>query len=132
MGIKIGFDFETGKPIVESTEEEHEINEDEKEILEEIIKHLDGDERRFKICSPSSNYTTLKYKGVDLIRVKSTSRAEWIKIQISNIDNKNERDNPLFEMQTNKNEAMWKSSLENLDELYPFIERAKDMIDSWH
>lgn len=128
--ITIGYDFDKNEMIEDSG---HELNEAEAKILEYIMDHLECDfPQRFKIVANSSNYTTLEYKGVDLVRLKYTPKAQWIKIHISNEDNKTQKDNPIFANQKNKYEAMWKCSVDDLDELYPFLQRAMQMIDSWH
>lgn len=126
--MKIGFDFISNKIITD----DKMINEKEKQILEDMYEHLQCVPDNLKIVANSKDYTTLQYKDIDIVRVKSTNATQWIKIRISNQDFKNEKDNPLFMLQNNKNESMWKCSIYDINNLYPFINRAIEMIDSWN
>lgn len=126
--MNIGYDFINNKII----DNEKVVNENEKSILEDICNHLECDSNDLKIVANSTDYTTLQYKDVDIVRVKNTNATQWIKIRISNTDFKNEKENSLFMLQNNKNESMWKCSIYDIDNLYPFINRAIEMIDSWN
>ena len=125
--MNIGYDFNNNSFI----NNEKQVNEKEKSILEDMFNHLQCDPADLKIVANSTDYSTLQYNDVDIVRVKSTNATQWIKILISNIDRKNEIDNPLFMLQNKKGESMWKCSIYDLDNLYPFINRAIEMIDSW-
>ena len=127
--ITIGYDFDKNKTIEDSG---HELNEVEAAILEYISNNLEcNDPLAFKISANSSNYTTLSYLDVDIVRVKQTPKTSWIKIMISNDDNKTQRNNPIFANQNNKGESFWKCDVDDLDVLYPFINRTILMIESW-
>lgn len=126
--ITIGYDFENNSFI----KKEKDVNEVEAAILEYISNNLEcNDPLAFKISANSSNYTTLSYLDVDIVRVKQTPKTSWIKIMISNDDNKIQRDNPIFANQKNKGESFWKCDVDDLDVLYPFINRTILMIESW-
>lgn len=126
--ITIGYDFENNSFI----KKDKNVNEVEAAILEYISNNLEcNDPLAFKISANSSNYTTLSYLDVDIVRVKQTPKTSWIKIMISNEDNKTQRDNPIFANQKNKGESFWKCDVDDLDVLYPFINRTILMIESW-
>ena len=126
--ITIGYDFEHNNFI----KKDKDINELEAAILEYISNNLEcNDPLAFKISANSSNYTTLSYLDVDIVRVKQTPKTSWIKIMISNDDNKTQRDNPIFANQKNKGESFWICDVDDLDVLYPFINRTILMIESW-
>ena len=128
MSITLGFDFEN-KNIIKK---EDNVNEVEAAILEYISSNLEcNDPLAFKISANSSNYTTLSYLDVDIVRVKQSLKASWIKIMISNEDNKTQRDNPIFANQKNKGESFWICPINDLKEIYPFINRSILMIESW-
>ena len=125
--MNIGYDFNNNSFI----NNEKQVNEKEKSILEDMFNHLQCDPANLKIVANSTDYSTLQYNDVDIVRVKSTNATQWIKILISNIDRKNEIDNSLFMLQNKKGESMWKCSIYDIEKLYPFINRAIEMIDSW-
>ena len=127
--IKIGYDFEN-KEIL--TEDKNIVNEEESLLLSDMYKYLFCDNNDLKICANSKDYTTLQYKNVDIVRIKCTKQAQWIKILISNYDLRNNKENPIFELQANKNESMWKCSLNDIPFLYEYINRAIEMIDNWN
>ena len=127
--IQIGYDFINNEILKDS---ENIVNEDESLLLSDMFKYLFCDPNDLKICANSKDYTTLQYKNVDIVRIKCTNKAQWIKIKISNYDSKNNADDPLFELQANKNESMWKCSINDIPLLYEYINRAIEMIDSWN
>lgn len=116
--MKIGFDFENGKPIIKRTGE-HEINSDEEAILNELIKYLDYDETKFKIKANSTNYTTLYCNYYEMCRLKSGAKSQWISVNMDGLDV--DVNDPLFELEKNKNQLFWKSDLRNLNELIPLL-----------
>lgn len=127
--ITIGYDFEN-KEIL--TNGDYIVNEDESLILSGLYEYLFCDPEDLQIVANSKDYTTLQYKDVDLVRVKCTNNTQWIKILIANQVLKEDRDNPLFDLQKNKNESMWKCRLEDINDLHPYINSAIAMIDSWN
>lgn len=76
----------------------------------------------FAIDHPSSAYTTLKYNGSDLARIKSTKKVRWISIGIGSSDRKKYMDSPLFATHNNKNTFHWKSYFTSDSELEQYIE----------
>ena len=67
----------------------------------------------------SKDYTTLKYKDYDLLRLKFGSNARWVKVFIPTRDRY--INDPLFEEHTKKNELYWKSSIVRVQDLQKFI-----------
>lgn len=119
--MNIGFDFNKGTIISSSDKPQ---NEDENRIIYAILDKLDVDTEMCKIEKNSTDYTTLKYKQYDLLRIKYTNGAKWIKILMANKELKNEyMDNPLFEAQKNKNEIMWKSTINNIDDYIDILNK---------
>ena len=119
--MNIGFDFNKGT-IISSGDKPQ--NEDENRIIYAILDKLDVDTEMCKIEKNSTDYTTLKYKQYDLLRIKYTNGAKWIKILMVNKEIKNEyMDNPLFEAQKNKNEIMWKSTIDNIDDYIDILNK---------
>lgn len=119
--MNIGFDFNKGT-IISSGDKPQ--NEDENRIIYAILDKLDVNTEMCKIEKNSTDYTTLKYKQYDLLRIKYTNGAKWIKILMANKELKNEyMDNPLFEAQKNKNEIMWKSTIDNIDDYIDIINK---------
>lgn len=127
--MRIGYDFVNNTYLFD---EEYKVNEKEKIILENMFNNLQCNQNDLKIVANSKDYTTLQYNDVDIVRVKSTDATQWIKIRMSNIDSKNEKDNPLFMLQNKKNESMWKCSIYDIDKLYPFINKTIEMINNWN
>lgn len=123
MSINIGYDFKNNKPIVESDfTRERTKNNDEIELLNKIATDLGI--VNYEIVNNSDNYTTLKYKEYDLVRLKYTTRTKWISIFLSKEERNSNIDNPLFDAQKNKNQLFWKSTInQDIDIYYPFIEK---------
>ena len=119
MGIiKIGYDF-INKKIIKN--EPRLIVESEKSILEKMIPNLRCNPDDLKIVANSDDYTTLQYKQIDIVRIKYTNAAKWIKIRMSIVDMKGEINNPLFVLQNKKTESMWKCNVNDIDKLYPYL-----------
>lgn len=126
MEIKIGYDYTNNKII---TNDPKVINEAEKDILTRMLSYIQCNPDDLSIVANSSDYTTLQYKSIDIIRIKYTNNAKWIKIRMSINDMRNEKDNPLFALQNKKNESMWKCSINDIGKLYPFINRNIEQFD---
>lgn len=92
-------------------------------ILREFIKTLDYPNEDFKIVKPSQNYTTLKYKDYDLIRLKYTDITKWLEVPVIKDMKKKYIGDPLFEEKTKKN-IFWKSFLNDTD-----LSAYKEIID---
>ena len=109
--------------------EELPLNEDEAKILESILPHLDCKPEALKIETKTVDYTSLMYHGLDIVRVKNTPRAKWIRIRMSSKDKKENKENPIFVKQTKKLQDLWITDLIYIDELYDFI---NNMIKQLH
>ena len=101
---------------------EYEVNQDEVDIINEIIKMLDFDETKYYIEKKDDEFTSCYYNHKEIFRVKNGLKTQWISIWLSK-DDKNPND-PLFALQKNKRQLYWKSDLRNLDELIPYLNRA--------
>ena len=69
--MNIGFDFNKGT-IISSGDKPQ--NEDENRIIYAILDKLDVDTEMCRIEKNSTDYTTLKYKQYDLLRIKYTEK----------------------------------------------------------
>lgn len=121
MSIVIGYDFKKNEII---KKQELVGNKDEYEIFEYIIKKMENfNNSDFNIISNTNDYLTLEYKNYDICRIKYTDKSKWISIFISKKDRENNINNPLFNIQKNKNQLFWKSIIENenIDVYLPFI-----------
>ena len=128
MSIKIGYDFNNNKLIAESEFTKERIkNVDENTILSKIATDLKIS--NYEIVNNSDDYTTLKYKEYDLIRLKYTDRSKWISLFLTKEDRDSNIDNPLFEVQKNKKQLFWKSFItQDFDIYYPFIKHRYEEI----
>ncbi len=124
--MNIGFDFNKGEIIGTP---DKEVNNVEATILEQIIPNIEVKyPQALRIVANSSAYTTLQYKQIDILRIKYTPQTQWIKIRCFNRMLKEELNNPLFNEQEKKNESMWKCRVDDLEQLYPYInEGIKDL-----
>lgn len=91
----------------------------EKEILLNFIKNFNYD---LKIVSNSANYTTVQYHDFDLLRLKYGTLAKWIEVCMPTEIKKKYINNPLFEMEKNKNRVFWKAKIEKAEDLNYFID----------
>ncbi len=110
MNITIGYDFLKNKFM---QNDEKNINNNEKIILEKIIDMLKGDFEisNFKIIAKSDAYLTLTYMKRDIVRLKYTNNTKWISIFIMPKYKKDYENEPIFEAQKNKNQLFWKSKI---------------------
>lgn len=116
MSIHIGYDFNK-KEIITNFKT---INMKENEILEKIAKDIKID--NYVIINNSTDYTTLKYKDYDLVRLKYTESSKWISLFLTKEDKNNNINNILFDAQKNKNQLFWKSNINSdIDIYYSFI-----------
>lgn len=90
----------------------------EEEILQNFIKNFNYD---IKIVSNSANYTTIQYHDCDIMRLKFGTLGKWIDLFIVPKYKKKYIDNPLFEMEKNKNRVFWKAKIERVEDLNNFI-----------
>ena len=112
MEIRIGYGFN----------DDNNINKEESDILEQMIPNLNVMyPDKLKIVANTTDYTTLQYNDLDIIRVKSTLSTQWLKVRISTKVRKEQAENPLFNEQVKKTETMWKCRVSDIDKLYPYI-----------
>lgn len=118
MSIKIRYDFEKNKVI---TDTETTVNNFEYSLLQKIINELDLTDAI--INNNTTDYTTLNYKGFDIVRIKYTNKSKWISIFLSDEDKKIYNNSALFEAQKKKTQLHWKSKLydDNLEPYYQLI-----------
>ena len=112
MEIRIGYGFN----------DDNNINKEESDILEQMIPNINVMyPDKLKIVANTTDYTTLQYNDLDIIRVKSTLSTQWLKVRISTKVRKEQAENPLFNEQVKKTETMWKCRVSDIDKLYPYI-----------
>lgn len=112
MEIRIGYGFN----------DDNNINKEESDILEQMIPNLNVMyPDKLKIVANTTDYTTLQYNDLDIIRVKSTLSTQWLKIRVSTKVRKEQAEKPLFNEQVKKTETMWKCRVSDIDKLYPYI-----------
>lgn len=93
-------------------------------ILTEYAKNFDVETTIVHNCK---DYTTLKYKDYDIARLKYGNISKWIQIFI--LDRKKYIDNLLFEAQKNKNQIMWKSIINTIEDLDKYTDILKETIE---
>ena len=123
MEIRIGI----GK-----TEKKENKNFDtEKKILLNLLEYLDNEYKtnNFNIVQNSIDYTTLKYKNFDIVRLKYTSKTKWIKLFLTPSDKYIYTSDDLFSVQKNKNEFYWKSLLNNEEDIIKYINIIRNCIN---
>ena len=96
----------------------------EESILENYAKNFDYD---FTIEHNCQDYTTLKYKDYDIVRLKYGDVSKWIKLFVQ--DKKKYIDDPLFEAQTNKKELYWKSKINTIEDLDKYIDIINERLE---
>lgn len=99
---------------IQGVEQDNEPVESEKEAANTIIDDLGIDKSLFEYAKPSLDYSTIRYKGIDLFRIKYTDNTKWIRIPMTTPMRKRNMNNPLFDAEPNKNKVFWKSDINNL------------------
>lgn len=144
MGIFDMFKKKNSSTIVISTAPEPEpteakINalEEEEGICQDIMSRIKRDrpEQKYdwEIRHRSQEYTTLSYRNSDMIRVKWTESARWIKVQVVAANAEKFMNDPIFEHQKKKTELMWKVpciTKDDIDKVYPYILEAWDYTEN--
>lgn len=97
----------------------------EEGILKEYSKNFDIETTIAHNCK---DYTTLKYKDYDIVRLKYGDLSKWIEVFVR--DKKKYMDNPLFEAQKNKNQLYWKSKINTIEDLDKYIDIIKEHINN--
>ena len=104
------------------------IVQEEIDYLNKIVVMFPG--KGFSIEKNSNDYTTLKYKLYDLVRVKIGTNNQWLSCFMVDKDIKAKYiNNPMFELQKNKNQLHWKSKLSNVEDYKEIIEKHIEFID---
>lgn len=95
-------------------EKDYDHVESEEKAAAIIIDDLGVDKSLFEYAKPCEDYSTIRYNGFDLFRIKYTNNSKWIRIPMSTDMRKKYKDNPLFEVEQNKNKVVWKSNINDL------------------
>ena len=118
--------FKDGKLIIGN--EPKKMVQEEIDCLNKIIAMFPN--KTFSIEKNSDDYTTLKYKDYDLVRVKIGANSQWLSCFIIDKDIKTKYiNNKLFEIQKNKNQLHWKSKLSDIEDYKEIIEKHINFID---
>lgn len=99
---------------VGGVEQEYEHVKSEEDAANIIIEDLGIDKSLFDYAKPCKDYSTIRYKGFDLFRIKYTDNTKWIRVPMTTKMRKANMDNKLFDAEKNKNKVMWKSDINNL------------------
>lgn len=102
------------KITIQGSTKEYNHVDTEIEAANIIIDDLGLDKSLFKYVKPCDDYSTIQYKGFDFIRIKYTDKSKWIKIPMTTEMRRKYNDNPLFDIEKNKNKVMWKSNIKDL------------------
>lgn len=99
---------------IKGVEQEYEHVKTEEDAANAIIDDLGVDKSLFEYAKPSMEYSTIRYKGFDLFRIKYTDNSKWIEVPMTTPMRKANKDNKLFDAEKNKNKVFWKSNINNL------------------
>lgn len=105
FGVKLNFS---------NIDQQHQHVKLEEDAANTIIDDLGTDKSLFEYAKPSDNYSTIRYKGIDLFRIKYTDNSKWIQIPMSTQMRKANMENKLFDAEDNKNKVFWKSNIKDL------------------
>lgn len=119
-GLKVHFG-------IQGAESNYEHVSDEDIILNDLIKQLGKPKENFEIQKRAEDYTTLRYKDNDLVRLKYSKGAKWIRLLIIYELRDQYIDSDLFEANSKKN-LWWKSKLYT-DDLKEYIDIIKEILD---
>lgn len=125
MKIKIGYNFDN-KTI--KNDDHHIYSTNEFRILTNIINKLSKYDDKLKIVSNTDDYLTLQYEEMDIARIKYTDRVQWISVIVVGEDKKRYINNPIFELEKNKNKVHWKSKY-NDDNINVYLELIEKSIE---
>ena len=99
---------------IKGVEQEYNHVKTEEDAANAIIDDLGVDKSLFEYAKPSMEYSTIRYKGFDLFRIKYTDNSKWIEVPMTTPMRKANKDNKLFDAEKNKNKVFWKSNINNL------------------
>ena len=102
------------------------LSDKEVEVIEIVKSFISSSElySDFGIARRSDNYISILCGENDFMRFKASPRAFWVSLRLPFALADENRDNPLFAAQANKNQFHWKCSITSVDEL----EKIKDFI----
>lgn len=100
----------------------------EEEILTQWINYFTDEFEKdlFSTEENSKDYSTLKYKMFDIIRLKYSETSKWIKIFMTPDNKFQYMSSELFNTQKNKNEFYWKSQIQKEEDIKKYIKIIKD------
>lgn len=111
------------KITIQGSTKEYNHVDTEIEAANIIIDDLGLDKSLFKYVKPCDDYSTIRYddEEVDLFRIKYTDRSKWIQVLMTTEMRNKYKDNPLFEVEKNKNKVFWKSNIKDLHDYKDII-----------
>lgn len=124
--ISFSVNSQTGKVEIESIfDKDLNANSDEEAAFKIICSFLPCDllDRVF-IERRSKDYISMFCGVNDFLRLKYSTRSKWLSLRLPHDVAALNVDNPLFSVQTNKNQLHWRGYLRSLDDLKLF----KDLI----
>lgn len=132
-GVKVNekTSFKATLVVGKKTFSENPNMEAEKAVLVKWIKYFTNkyDRALFSIVKNSKDYTTLKYKAFDIIRLKYSPTSKWIKIFMTPDNKKQYINNHLFDLQKRKNELYWKGIIEEEKDIEEYVKIINDSIE---
>lgn len=102
-------------------EREANIKPEAEQVIERIADVIEKyvDKSTLKITRKSSAYLTIAIKGTeydgDVVRIQNSGK--WISIAVSPENRKKYADSDWFTDQKDKNQIMWKTNINNLDDI---------------
>ena len=102
-------------------ERETNIKPEAEEVIERIAEVIEKyvDKSTLKITRRSPDYLTIAIKGTeydgDVVRIQNSGK--WISIAVSPENRKKYADSDWFTDQKDKNQIMWKTKIQNLDDI---------------
>lgn len=124
--VKCGSPLHITTFTIKGVEQDYQHVKSEEEAANKIIDDLGLDKSLFEYVKPSQEYSTIRYKGIDLFRIKYTDNTKWIQIPMSTQMRKANIENKLFDAEDNKNKVFWKS---NIKDLHDYKDLLLEVID---
>lgn len=115
--ISLGFDFEEGSYIPKKVAF---VNPEELRVANLIAKELD-----LEVAHRTDAYTSILYKDCNVAKVEWTKGEVRIHILMTKENKKKYIDNPMFAIQTNKNQVLWKTKYDE-SKLQLYLELIRD------
>lgn len=109
-------------------EREFDLTEEETHLSDLVLEVIDSSDEILdpvEVVCKSSSYTTILVRGdicdFDLMRFKFTDRTAWVSVPISKEDAEEYRHDPCFAAQRNKNQRLWKATIESPEEALQYV-----------